>query len=93
MYKRAIFIDESIAYQLGPRIEFDGEGKFSQKSFQDAQLWWVLLFSFILFKIMFPASLILNSQKVYKNIILLYMLPEQAEYYFIIIIRIIIFFG
>ena len=37
MYKRAIFIDESIAYQLGPRIEFDGEGKFSQKSFQDAQ--------------------------------------------------------
>ena len=41
---------------------------------------------------MFPASLILNSQKVYKNIILLYMLPEQAEYYFIIIIRIIIFF-
>ena len=41
---------------------------------------------------MFPASLILNSQKVYKNIILLYMLPEQAEYYFIFIIRIIIFF-
>ena len=39
---------------------------------------------------MFPASLILRSQKVYKNIILLYMLPEQ-EYYFIIIIRIIIF--
>ena len=39
---------------------------------------------------MFPASLILNSQKVFKNNILLYMLPEQ-EYYFIIIIRIIIF--
>ena len=39
---------------------------------------------------MFPTSLTLNSQKVYKNIILLHMLPEQ-EYYFIIIIQIIIF--
>ena len=93
MYKRAIFLDESITYQLGPRIDFYG-GIFSQEGFQDSQDGdRVLLFSFILFKIMFPASLILNSQKVYKNIILLYMLPEQAEYYFIIIIRIIIFFG
>ena len=37
MYKRAIFLDESITCQLGPRIDFDGEGIFSQEGFQDAQ--------------------------------------------------------
>ena len=77
MYKRAIFLDEIITYQLGPRIEFDGEEKFSQECFQDVQDG-EFSRSRLYFLIMFAASLILSSQKVYKNIILLYMLLEQV---------------
>ena len=83
MYKGAILLEISITCQLGPRIDFDGGGKFSQECFQDVQDGEFLRSLF--FNIMFAASLILSSQKVYKNIILLYMLLEQ-EYHFIIII-------